>query len=647
MKKLPLWNFLLVGLALASASQAAQAGQITGRLLLNGLPIDSAQIFFRNSAEPALTYGSFSDETGTFRTRESGSGLPTGTYDAATLSSMMAQPSYLVPYRTGIQVTNGTDTDIGNVNVLEADRFISGNVGGGIPGFNSVVAKATIDNVDYVVWATTGDTSMLGAFRLPAVKGSWTITASYSDTVLGEVVVTVGDDDVNDVQIGQPVAQGTIIGRLVRDGQPVPSANISVRYLDEGELLFLTTSADESGTFSILLPAGNYELGTYISNSSEVTNLVENVPAFFLDADQTRNFGDLEISEDLFAVTGTVLDGSMPAIFADLTAEASLGGASFKVWSETFYDGSGVSASFCLTAHGRSQRRIFSVRPGKQVWPSTAPRWTLLRSCWETPRPTPRGPPFTDSPAKTQHSPLIRTAMVMTMPRSSLSGPFQTCLPPVSCRWRAPEVTSPSLGSSARKASSTTQCANPPTSTLGTLPTSLCKTERPSPRRRQAMYANNSRFNHRPEILSHPGHRRSGGRHYPVSTFPAQGPSQGLGLPSSEIRKTEILPSCLAQLPSRFRCRLALEAALCAYSCMRTTIELPTALFRDIKAFTAARGTTLKEFMTSAARRALQTPEKSPRMERPPVPRGTRRIRASSNRDIAALMEKEDVRKAR
>ena len=80
---------------------------------------------------------------------------------------------------------------------------------------------------------------------------------------------------------------------------------------------------------------------------------------------------------------------------------------------------------------------------------------------------------------------------------------------------------------------------------------------------------------------------------------------------------------------------------------MRTTIELPTALFRDIKAVTAARGTTLKDFMTAAARRALQTPEKSPRMERPPVPRGTRRIRARSNRDIAALLEKEDIRKAR
>jgi hypothetical protein len=80
---------------------------------------------------------------------------------------------------------------------------------------------------------------------------------------------------------------------------------------------------------------------------------------------------------------------------------------------------------------------------------------------------------------------------------------------------------------------------------------------------------------------------------------------------------------------------------------MRTTIELPTPLFRDIKAATAARGTTLKEFITEAARAALATPEEARRMERPPVPRGARRIRARSNREIALLLEKEDLRKAR
>jgi hypothetical protein len=86
---------------------------------------------------------------------------------------------------------------------------------------------------------------------------------------------------------------------------------------------------------------------------------------------------------------------------------------------------------------------------------------------------------------------------------------------------------------------------------------------------------------------------------------------------------------------------------MCAYLCVRTTIELPTSLFRDAKAATAARGTTLKEFITEAVQRALASPEKSLRMERPPVPRGKGPVRSRSNREIAELLDAEDLRKAR
>ena len=80
---------------------------------------------------------------------------------------------------------------------------------------------------------------------------------------------------------------------------------------------------------------------------------------------------------------------------------------------------------------------------------------------------------------------------------------------------------------------------------------------------------------------------------------------------------------------------------------MRTTIELPTPLFRNAKAAVAARGITLKEFITEAVQRALASPSEARRMEHPPVPRGKRTIRARSNREIAALLEDEDLGKAR
>ena len=88
-------------------------------------------------------------------------------------------------------------------------------------------------------------------------------------------------------------------------------------------------------------------------------------------------------------------------------------------------------------------------------------------------------------------------------------------------------------------------------------------------------------------------------------------------------------------------------AVICAYLCVRTTIELPTPLFREAKAATAARGTTLKEFITEAVRRALASPDESFRMERPPVRRGKGTVRARSNREIAELLGTEDLRKAR
>ncbi len=80
---------------------------------------------------------------------------------------------------------------------------------------------------------------------------------------------------------------------------------------------------------------------------------------------------------------------------------------------------------------------------------------------------------------------------------------------------------------------------------------------------------------------------------------------------------------------------------------MRTTIELPTPLFRDVKAVSAARGTTLKEFITQAVQQALTSPDESRRMDRPPVPRGKRTIRARSNREIAEMFAPDDLRKAR
>ncbi len=88
---------------------------------------------------------------------------------------------------------------------------------------------------------------------------------------------------------------------------------------------------------------------------------------------------------------------------------------------------------------------------------------------------------------------------------------------------------------------------------------------------------------------------------------------------------------------------------MCAYLCVRTTIDLPDPLFRQAKAFVAERGMTLKAFLTEATRRALsETGRKGRRMERPPIAMlGSRPIPPRSNAELAAILDAEEVLKGR
>jgi hypothetical protein len=47
---------------------------------------------------------------------------------------------------------------------------------------------------------------------------------------------------------------------------------------------------------------------------------------------------------------------------------------------------------------------------------------------------------------------------------------------------------------------------------------------------------------------------------------------------------------------------------LCKYVFMRTTIDLPDALFRKTKATAALRGSTMKELIVRAVKREVETP---------------------------------------
>ena len=80
---------------------------------------------------------------------------------------------------------------------------------------------------------------------------------------------------------------------------------------------------------------------------------------------------------------------------------------------------------------------------------------------------------------------------------------------------------------------------------------------------------------------------------------------------------------------------------------MRTTIELPDGLFRQVKTLAVQKGLTLKEFFTAAVERAVvEPPPESRRMVRPPIDgQGARPIPGRSNEELATLLEAEDLEK--
>ena len=89
---------------------------------------------------------------------------------------------------------------------------------------------------------------------------------------------------------------------------------------------------------------------------------------------------------------------------------------------------------------------------------------------------------------------------------------------------------------------------------------------------------------------------------------------------------------------------------MCACWAVRTTIELPDGLFRAAKTLSVAGGQTLKEFFTAAVERAVREASDlgSRRMIRPPIRGGDGPpIPARSNRELAAVLEDDDLDKAR
>ena len=84
---------------------------------------------------------------------------------------------------------------------------------------------------------------------------------------------------------------------------------------------------------------------------------------------------------------------------------------------------------------------------------------------------------------------------------------------------------------------------------------------------------------------------------------------------------------------------------------MRTTLDLPDELFRQVKAKAALEGTKLKDLLTRFVRTGLGEPAQRPRSRRSKLPvikrRGKRLIPDLTSQERSHLEEKEDLAKLR
>jgi len=85
---------------------------------------------------------------------------------------------------------------------------------------------------------------------------------------------------------------------------------------------------------------------------------------------------------------------------------------------------------------------------------------------------------------------------------------------------------------------------------------------------------------------------------------------------------------------------------------MRTTIDLPESLFREVKIRAVEQGRTLKDLLANyieAGLRGPSPPDASDRQPRPPLPVAIQRTaatpltRALTNRELNAILEEEDL----
>jgi preprotein translocase subunit SecD len=266
---------------------ASDTGAVEGTVTQNGTGVSDIGIEFRSNQTGIAT--ATSDESGEYALD-----LSPGEY------SVVVDETGYERFETTVSVESGTST----TEAIALNATETGTVAGTVTSNNETVDGLTVAFVNGNRTTGTVTTDENGTYEITLNAGTYDVRVNDVGYEQFETNVTVTANDTVTTPINLTAgATGTVTGTVTDGDEPRPG--LTVEFLDLGTQSVVTTArTDTSGTYSIRLPANEYDVrvdGAVFETFTTTVTVVEG-------ESQTL---DIELTQlETGTVTGTVTDES-------------------------------------------------------------------------------------------------------------------------------------------------------------------------------------------------------------------------------------------------------------------------------------------------------------------------------------------------
>ncbi len=189
-------------------------------------------------------------------------------------------PRFVGPAVPPVHVPPTSTVGLGTLTLLARDAMITGTVTDG--------SGAALEGVPVVAWragapgGARAHTNADGQYQLPVSAGEWLVRPAprpdqpyiYTGTVA--TVVLTASETISNVNFSLVTADATLEGVLVtEDGTPATDAEGWAQATHVGTPTLHKGAPIRNGTFTILLPAGTYNVGAHLSPESSYMSVRE------------------------------------------------------------------------------------------------------------------------------------------------------------------------------------------------------------------------------------------------------------------------------------------------------------------------------------------------------------------------------------